>query len=201
MTLELILDRQFIAGGSYKLPEQLQANRLVLQVESAYLYQQPGTMIQDFYFPELGLINGSTYFLKEGIQLIKMANDIPYELTISALAPFHIFLWSLTMPLSNPSTLNVLYPTSATATPTTVAAPTPVASVALLAANSNRKGAAIWNNSTGQLYVELGSVASTAAYTAKLEAGGYYEVPFGYTGAISGIWSNTNGNALVREFV
>ena len=47
--------------------------------------------------------------------------------------------------------------------------------------------------------MELGSVASTSAFTARVSAGGYYEVPFTYTGAISGIWDAANGSALVRE--
>lgn len=102
-----------------------------------------------------------------------------------------------TMPLANPSNVNVNMPTASAAAATAVPAAT--SSTSLLAANSSRKGATIWNNSTAVLYVELGSTASATAYTAKLESGGYYEVPYSYTGAISGIWSAANGNALVRE--
>ncbi len=72
-------------------------------------------------------------------------------------------------------------------------------SVSLLAANYNRKGTTIWNKSTANLYVELGATASTWAFTARVGAGGYYEVPFTYTGVISGIWDAANGSALVRE--
>jgi hypothetical protein len=50
------------------------------------------------------------------------------------------------------------------------------------------------------LYLELGATAGASAFTARLGAGGYYEVPFTYTGAISGIWDAANGSALVREF-
>lgn len=101
------------------------------------------------------------------------------------------------MPLSNPSTVTVQFPNSTTATPTTVVAS--ASNVSLLAANSNRKGATIWNNSTATLFVELGSPAGSATYTAKLLPDGYFEIPFGYTGPISGIWSAVNGNAMVRE--
>ncbi|MEH2453848.1 hypothetical protein [Nostoc sp.] len=69
----------------------------------------------------------------------------------------------------------------------------------ILAANSNRKGAIIWNDSTASLFLEFGAAAATNAFTAKLNPGGYYEVPFRYTGVISGLWSAANGNALVRE--
>lgn len=74
-------------------------------------------------------------------------------------------------------------------------------STSLLAANANRKGASITNNSTALLYVELGATASTTAYTVWLGQGDMYELPVAYTGAISGIWAAANGNALVREFV
>jgi len=102
------------------------------------------------------------------------------------------------MPLYNPSSVTVTPSTSATATPTSVASS--ATSVSLLAANSSRKGSTIWNNSTANLYVEFGATASTTAFTARLGAGGYYEVPFTYTGTVSGIWDAVNGSALVREF-
>jgi len=101
------------------------------------------------------------------------------------------------MPLSNPSSVTITPITSATSTPTSVASVT--TSVSLLATNTNRKGVTIWNNSTANLCVELGATASLTAFIVKLNAGGYYEVPFGYTGVISGIWDVVNGNALVRE--
>lgn len=102
------------------------------------------------------------------------------------------------MPLSNPSSITITPSTSGTATPASVSAS--VTSVSILASNANRKGATIWNNSTANLYLELGATAGASAFTARLGAGGYYEVPFTYTGAISGIWDAANGSALVREF-
>lgn len=101
------------------------------------------------------------------------------------------------MPLSNPSSVTITPSTSGTATPTSVTAS--ITSISLLAANSARKGTTIWNNSTANLYVELGATASISAFTARVGAGGYYEIPFTYTGAISGIWEAANGSALVRE--
>ncbi|NEU77391.1 hypothetical protein PI95_034210 [Hassallia byssoidea VB512170] len=102
------------------------------------------------------------------------------------------------MPLFNPSSVTITPSTSGTVAATSVAAS--ISSVSLLAANSARKGTTIWNNSTANLYVELGATATTSAFTARVSAGGYYEVPFTYTGAISGIWDAVNGSALVREF-
>ncbi|MHC5914530.1 MAG: hypothetical protein ACYTXE_26835 [Nostoc sp.] len=101
------------------------------------------------------------------------------------------------MALFNPAQVTVTDSTSGTSTPTTVASST--SNQTILAANSSRKGATIWNDSTANLFLEFGATATTSAFTAKLFAGGYYEVPFNYTGIISGVWSAANGNALVRE--
>lgn len=102
------------------------------------------------------------------------------------------------MGLFNPALVTFSPSTSATVTPTSVTSSTTSAS--LLSGNSDRKGATIWNNSTANLFVELGATATTSVFTVKLTAGGYYETPFTYTGVISGIWDAVNGSALVREF-
>jgi hypothetical protein len=75
-------------------------------------------------------------------------------------------------------------------------------STLLLASNSERKGAAIWNDSTAVLYVLLSSgTASTTVATAKILADGYYETPPSYTGAIFGIWaSDASGAARITEW-
>jgi len=90
---------------------------------------------------------------------------------------------------------------TATATQTGVAAS--ATSVTVLASNANRLGATVANDSTSAvLYLRLSATAATAAsggYTAMLTAGAYYEVPFGYTGAIVGIWAAATGFANVSE--
>jgi len=71
----------------------------------------------------------------------------------------------------------------------------------LLAANANRDGATVYNDSTADLYLKLGSGASSTSFTVKLAQDDYYEVPFGYTGIITGLWaSDASGNARVVEF-
>ena len=50
-------------------------------------------------------------------------------------------------------------------------------SVAILAANANRKEALIINNSTANLYLAFTGTASTAAFTVKLAAGASYVLP------------------------
>lgn len=113
----------------------------------------------------------------------------PWSLTVD--------YWDTPMPLSNPVNVSIAPVTSSNVTASTVNSAT--TNTSLLASNANRKGATIWNNSTATLNLELGATASTNDYTAQLAPGGYYEVPYGYTGAISGVWSAANGNALVRE--
>jgi hypothetical protein len=75
-------------------------------------------------------------------------------------------------------------------------------STLLLASNSERRGAAIWNDSTAVLYVLLGSdTASATVASAKIAADGYYETPPTYTGAITGIWaSDASGAARITEW-
>jgi hypothetical protein len=73
-------------------------------------------------------------------------------------------------------------------------------SQSLLASNTSRLGATIHNDSTSILYLKLGTTASTTSYTVKMLPDSYYEVPFGYTGAIDGIWSSdASGAARITE--
>lgn len=78
----------------------------------------------------------------------------------------------------------------------------PVAAVAdtlVLAANVNRLGATIYNDSTALLYLKLGTGASLTSFTVRIAARGYYEVPFNYTGLVHGYWSVATGAARVTE--
>lgn len=88
-----------------------------------------------------------------------------------------------------------------TATLTNVAAS--VASVTVIAANANRRGLAL-HATTGSAtcYIRLGAAAATAAiggHTLDIAAGAYYEVPFGYTGAVTAIWAAASGGLNVTE--
>lgn len=84
--------------------------------------------------------------------------------------------------------------------PATVASS--IDSTVLLVANSNRIGATIYNNSLSDLYVDLDSSTSTDDFAFKIAAeGGYYQLPYGYVGIVSGIWDTANGSAMIREFL
>lgn len=69
------------------------------------------------------------------------------------------------------------------------------ANVTLLAANAARLGATIYNDSSATLYLKLGATATSSSFTVKMYADDYYEVPFGYTGRIDGIWASAAGGA------
>lgn len=82
--------------------------------------------------------------------------------------------------------------------------PSSTASRLFFTENPSRLGATIYNNSTAILYVKLGNAASSTSFTVALAAltggiGGYYEVPYGYTGPVAGAWASANGVALVVE--
>jgi len=88
----------------------------------------------------------------------------------------------------------------ATGTRTDVASAT--ADTVILAANANRKGAVIFNDSTAILRLLLAAgTASATNRTVDLAAGANIVLnPGDYTGIIKGIWSAVNGNARVTEF-
>jgi len=72
----------------------------------------------------------------------------------------------------------------------------------ILAANANRKGVIIFNDSTSALRLALSNVNATVSYSIVVAAGGTYLLGNGdYVGVIKGTWVTANGNALVTELV
>lgn len=76
-----------------------------------------------------------------------------------------------------------------------------ITNTSILAANANRKGASIYNNSSANLYLAFGATAATTAFSVKVPPNNLYEFPNPpvWTGAVSGIWDAANGNAQVTE--
>jgi hypothetical protein len=73
----------------------------------------------------------------------------------------------------------------------------------LLASSATRKGASITNTSSAILYIGLGtSTVSATDHTAPVLQFGYYEVPYGFTGQIRGIWASDpgDGGAVITAF-
>lgn len=75
-------------------------------------------------------------------------------------------------------------------------------SVVLAAANADRLGLTIYNDSNRPLYIRVATgPATTDNWTVKLFKDDYYEVPFpGFTGEVTGIWDAAGaGQARVTE--
>lgn len=75
-------------------------------------------------------------------------------------------------------------------------------STLILAANTARKGAFVYNDSTVDLYLKLGATASATSFTVKLGPQDFFELPPApvYTGIIDGIWaSDASGSARITE--
>lgn len=88
-----------------------------------------------------------------------------------------------------------------TGTPTTVNDSS--SAVTVLAANALRLGAVIRNTSSALLHLMLGSTTPTTSNCSiTIATGQAYEVPYGYTGIIQGIWATdpNDGAAVVTEF-
>lgn len=102
-------------------------------------------------------------------------------------------------PSSSVITGSVSINTSGTGTQSSVASS--ATDVTILAANTSRKGAAVYNDSTAILYLLVGSgTSSTSLYTVQVSPSAYYEIPYNYVGILKGIWASANGNARVTEF-
>jgi hypothetical protein len=186
------------------------------ELESAYLLYSASanlasTRIGTFLHWEAMGVTGDAvmarYPAMKGKNLLAIADGLEsaYRLsfvpgpTRSALLSFSLKIWRPTMPLfSRSSGGSSVVPVSTAAAATAVAAATETSTI--LAANGNRKGASILNDSTATLYLEMGSTVSSSDYAISLLSGDYYEVPYGYTGIITGVWTAANGNAMVREF-
>jgi hypothetical protein len=70
----------------------------------------------------------------------------------------------------------------------------------LVAANVNRIGMIVYNDSTAILYLKYGATASATSFTVPMGPGAYWEMaPPIYTGQVDGIWSAANGNARITE--
>ncbi len=96
------------------------------------------------------------------------------------------------------ATAHLRSPPAGTSTPANVASS--ITSVTLLAANVNRLGATIYNDSNSRLRVKLGTGASATSFTELVLPYGTYPVLPGYTGIITGLWSTVvSGNARVTE--
>jgi hypothetical protein len=102
--------------------------------------------------------------------------------------------------VSDTNPLPVVYTPATSSTPTVTQVPAAITSTTILALNASRKGASVFNDSTAELYLKMGtSGAAGTSFTIKLPAYGYYEPPAIYTGGLVGAWASATGNAYVTE--
>jgi hypothetical protein len=133
--------------------------------------------------------------------------DVATQTTLALLLAVFPALLATNAGAANASTMRVVQASGQTlatqptrpSTATAVQVALSTTSVTLLAANANRLGATIYNTGNVNLNVTLGAAANP---TVVVPASGYYEVPFGFTGAITGLWwSAGTGYALVTELL
>ena len=83
---------------------------------------------------------------------------------------------------------------------TAVSVPASATVVTLLAANAARSGATFYSApGSAVLFLKLGAAASATSYNIQIAAGGYYEVPAGYSGVVTGFSATAIGSTLVGE--
>jgi hypothetical protein len=71
----------------------------------------------------------------------------------------------------------------------------------ILATNTSRKMASIYNEGAETAYVKLGASATTSSYTIPIVSSGYYELPKPiYTGVIDAITASGTATLRITEF-
>ena len=92
-------------------------------------------------------------------------------------------------------TLRVVQSAASTATQTNPNLST--TSATLLAANAARRSATVFNNSSLTIFIRFSTLAASATtFTVKLLPQDYYEVPGGYSGAITAVTESGSTNAV-----
>lgn len=71
----------------------------------------------------------------------------------------------------------------------------------LAAADSSRRGLMVFNDSDKDLYVKYGATASTASFSVRIAAGGYWEMPQPiFLGIIDCVWATgPTGSARITK--
>jgi hypothetical protein len=125
-----------------------------------------------------------------------MADNTTLQTTV-ATPPSGLVVATVEEASTNAHVERVLVGGGQTATHSNVAAS--ATNVTVLAANSDRMGASVYNDGSAILYLKLAATASLTSFAIAIGPGGYYEVPFGYRGIIDGIWDVAIGSARVVE--
>jgi hypothetical protein len=189
-----------------------------LTYEASYNSPIPkaGNLLHAEYSSELGWLNVDRYPLYRGKRFVKLTSGFNEALRLSIvptlnstfLLILNLKIWEPTNPIEDMTTFNLSLPKPASAATTVIASSTSV--VELLSSNPLRLGASIKNSGEGILYLKLSTLLDDEANdielgesgsTVSLEQNDYFELPFGYTGLIEGVWSEVGGSAFVTEYV
>lgn len=106
------------------------------------------------------------------------------------------------LPVSEPNgtqDVNVIQNYSDISTLSSVSAS--ASNVTLLSANTNRKGAIFYNDSTAICYLKFGTTASSTSFTIKMSAGSTMIIDSNpiYRGRVDAIWESATGAMRITE--
>jgi hypothetical protein len=127
------------------------------------------------------------------------------DVSITALSNGQVLAWNATAGKWENVTPSTGPGTSASCTETTQAVSTyhgSSAPVELLAANTARIGATIYNKSARSLYVGTSSSTSLSLFMEIIPPDGYWVLPVAYTGTLYGVWdlADSSGQANIAAF-
>lgn len=189
-----------VSGTFYQTTQPISAASLPLPTGAATAAKQDtGNTSLSSLDTKLGEVQASPTANTVLDRLKAIATALAGTLTVATHAVTQSGTWTV-QPGNTANTTAWLIKAQRASTGTTTSVAGSASNGTLLASNSNRLGATIYNDSTAVLYVKLGATASSTSYTVQLAAnGGYYEVPANYTGIIDGIWASATGNARITE--
>lgn len=72
--------------------------------------------------------------------------------------------------------------------------------VQLLASRIERLGFSVFNSCSGNMYLKLGSGASSSSFTSMLVPNAYFESPFFHADVVTAVLATGSGNAQVEEW-
>lgn len=180
----------YVAGGTNTVNLSAAANQNLTQVNGATISLGQTTMASS-------------------LPVVIASNQSALGLNLSTVGGSAFALGATTASASLPVVLASNSPPIATyqsnATATTTATAVAQATTTILASNTSRKGATVYNDSATHAHIKLGSGCTTTDFTLVLQGttsnvGGYYEVPFGYTGIVTAyLGAAGTGNWRVTE--
>jgi hypothetical protein len=203
MMTRLIYQRSFVSTKPIALNLLFEQSELALEVKTDSRrdsWKYAATVSRFIGHPDnpTFLESWELGFDKKLIYLPKLR--IPYQLSINPakwLGNYTLTIWESLMGIyTDPATAA----TANSVVTSTVAATNAAAGAVILAANPNRKSFTINNTSTSILYLGYGAVPTAIDYVVALPAKSFFDPNINFAGEIKGLWTNTNGNAVVKEF-